>query len=173
VSNFDSLVFILPQVEHLIRKLFSLANNVTFESSSKAVFVEKFNCQRASVNEFYFTMNELLQFTIDNKPSEVNKLVNLIDNHMLVFILYELFDYMEGPRVRDHLSHGELDSEIQNDYFTNQLLFVSASLCVVGQQDLGLNKKFLMYSQHVYNNYEPNFHPISCLKFNAFKLIES
>jgi hypothetical protein len=166
LSSFDRAVLLLPQIEHLIRKLFSLANNFEVDATSlRPKFAEKFDCQRARVDEFYYTMNELLDFSSGN-----NKIMNLIDNEMLIYCIFELFEYLEGPRFRDHVSHGELDSNIDSDFFMNLLLYIGVGLCAVGNAS---NSAFSVFSDYFSMTYEPNFHPISRVKQAAIETIES
>jgi hypothetical protein len=165
LSDFDLMVLILPQLEHLIRKLFSLANNFTYESPIGVTYKENFNCQKASIDEFYFTMNELLEINVTHG----NNLIELIKNDKLLHCLFELFDYLDGPRLRDHLSHGELDSLIDDDYFVNFLLYICVSLCSLEQETCDFYSEF---SSYFFANYEPSFHPISILKMNVCKLVD-
>ena len=127
---FVRMIVLLPEIEHVLRKFYSCANKI-----------EDNSCQIAFTNEFYLTMDDLIA-----SPELVSSL-----DPKLVVLMFDLFNYVDGPRIRDRLSHGEIDSRSIDSYYSD--LVVLVSLALVSSTNL---LDFL--------SYEPNFHPIAVLK---------
>ncbi|CAF0978658.1 unnamed protein product [Brachionus calyciflorus] len=156
LSNFSLLTLVLPELEHLLRKLYSIANNLENLCSVQIAFT----------NEFYLTLDDLLNW-YQISSNRKNYLLDTIDKDLCVLI-FDLFHYQDGPRLRDHLSHGELDFETIDDFYVEILLFISIKLI-----SSNLNTYLGAFSERVSKNYECNFHPIKILKKEIFEIIEN
>ena len=160
-SSFNLMIYILPQLEHILRKLYSLVN------------VSDYDVEIAYTDEFYLTINHLLQLKLGN--NETNYLIRLIGNGKLIFLIFEYLNYLDGPRLRDRLSHGELKpSEVCDEHFLNVLLFTCIQLAKLVIEVDGINEEsaFNDFSNSIYHNYEPTYHPITCLQSELFSLLE-
>lgn len=81
-------------------------------------------------------------------------------------MLLDILLHQEGPRLRDHISHGEVNlCDFPKD-FANHILFISVAFC----QKFWSNKEFAPgvsrfpeISQAV-QSYSSIFHPLSCLR---------
>jgi hypothetical protein len=193
-QNFKMINLMLPQLEHLLRKLYSLTNNTQCfysdqEKKFKVKFVENYVCQIAFKDEFYLTMDDLLNYKIiqdkfkkasDSKlNAENNKLIEFLDDR-LIFLINDLLAFEESPRLRDYISHGQLDASYISDYYMNLLLFICmrvAFACIEIGVDTKIDSRgiqnFCAYSMHVYNEYEANFHPINCLMADFFTYLQA
>ena len=140
-STFDIIILLLPQIEHLLRKLYSLYN---IDSQ----------CQIAKIDEYYLTIDDLLKFE-NPKSGTNNKLVDQLDPQLMLFI-HELFMYEDGPRLRDRASHGELNQREMTRYYADciQLLSVLlASACLNLSQNENLQNLYLFRSKF-YSEFE-------------------
>lgn len=181
VSNFNLIVLLLPQLEHLLRKLYAISDyrshlNTTADNELKINVINNFY-QTAKIDEFYLTIDDLLKprNVSANKNQEINPLINLLNNDRLVYFIFELFMYMDGPRLRDHISHGDLDQISIPDSLFEFLLFVCinlASIDVIKNEDYKDKlKNFIKSSEKICLDYEPRFHPVSSLQHKIFCLI--
>lgn len=151
IDNFSLLNLILPELEHMLRKLYCLANNLS-EYSSVLV---------AHTDVFYLTLDDLLTWKITSSDKK-NFLLNFI-NEKTCAIMLDLFNFIDGPRLRDHLSHGELEVNVE-DFYVNILFYVMIELASENQKT---------YSNWIRESYECNFHPIKVLKNEMLKLYGS
>lgn len=90
----DCVILLLPQLEAGLRLLFTTTNKcpnrlLTAESSA-----------------FYTTFDEMLTKYLDNE--EINELPSVLEEPAMEF-LWDFLNHQEGPRIRDHLSHGEIN----------------------------------------------------------------
>lgn len=151
LDNFSLLNLILPELEHLLRKLYSIANNL-FGSCSAEI---------AHTNEFYLTLDDLLNWKIDSSGKK-NFILNLIDKNLCVIML-DIFNFVDGPRLRDHLSHGELEPNV-DDFYINVLSNIMIELASYNKKN---NFNFKI------DDYECNFHPIKIIKIEILIFFES
>ena len=82
-------------------------------------------------------------------------------------ILLDILTYPEGPRVRDHLSHGEMDISAFPASLANHILCVCAALCLAFTDSCSasLTRMPLMHKIHQDSlAYQSQFHPITQLK---------
>lgn len=140
MTNLARMVILLPEIEHILRKVYSCVNQIEDNSS-----------QIAFTNEFYLTIDDLLASS---------ELISRLDP-LLVVLLLDMFNYVDGPRIRDRVSHGDIDlaSTDTERYYSNVLVFIAISLAS------GSNVQSNMA-------YEPNFHPLAVLKQDLFELID-
>jgi hypothetical protein len=134
-------------------------------------------CQVAKMNEFYLTMDDLLNYYYsNNRPndkenSKRNKLVELLDAG-LVFLLFEIFMYIEGPRIRDRVSHSDLNQIEIQDFYVEIIQFISIQLASMSMPKCNELNKLFEFKSFIYNNYEPSFHPICCFQNEIYNLTE-
>ncbi|KAK7103303.1 hypothetical protein V1264_018232 [Littorina saxatilis] len=96
------LALLLPLLEHCLRRVFATVNScpervLTAESSA-----------------FYTTFSEMLEKTLPDGTT--NKLPGFLTTPCMD-LLQDLLIYPDGPRIRDHVSHGEIDFEAVDDKF--------------------------------------------------------
>lgn len=149
LDNFSLLNLILPELEHMLRKLYSIANSFSGSCSAEI----------AHTSEFYLTLDDLLNWKIGSSGKQ-NSLFDLI-NEKTCIILMDLFNYIDGPRLRDHLSHGELEPNI-DDFYINVLSYL---MIEIASDNKKINSKM--------DTYECNFHPIKITKIEVLRLFES
>ncbi|XP_037987893.1 endoplasmic reticulum membrane-associated RNA degradation protein isoform X2 [Motacilla alba alba] len=111
----DSVILLLPQLEAGLRLLFTTTNKcpnrlLTAESSA-----------------LYTTFDEMLAKHLDNE--EVNQLPVVLEEPAMDF-LWDFLNHQEGPRIRDRLSHGEINLETFPREIANQIVgFAITVLC--------------------------------------------
>ena len=158
-NHFDIIILLLPQIEHILRKLYSLYNRDS-------------QCQIAMVDEYYLTIDDLLMFD-DKKNLKKNILIDKLDPHLILFS-NELFMYEDGPRLRDRASHGELNQREIPKHFADCVQFLSIFLASI-PLDLKNDKNLVeldLFKQKFYSEYDSIHHPISVLKKKVYLLIE-
>uniref|UniRef100_A0A8C8RLC1 ER membrane associated RNA degradation n=1 Tax=Pelusios castaneus TaxID=367368 RepID=A0A8C8RLC1_9SAUR len=109
----DCVILLLPQLETGLRLLFTTVNKcpnrlLTAESSS-----------------LYTTFDEMLAKQLNDK--ELNQLPLILGEPTMEF-LWDFLNHQEGPRVRDHLSHGEINLNEFSREIANQILAFSITL---------------------------------------------
>ncbi|XP_032072595.1 endoplasmic reticulum membrane-associated RNA degradation protein isoform X3 [Thamnophis elegans] len=90
--------------------------------------------------------------------------------------LWDFLNHQEGPRVRDHLSHGEINLNCFPREIANSMLSFSITvLCRFSQDDLASIKEHesLKLLMTCANNYCTKFHPITQLKKQILNCIKS
>ncbi|XP_077638229.1 endoplasmic reticulum membrane-associated RNA degradation protein isoform X2 [Lonchura striata] len=111
----DSVILLIPQLEVGLRVLFTTTNKcpnrlLTAESSA-----------------LYTTFDEMLAKHLDNE--EVNQLPVVLEEPAMDF-LWDFLNHQEGPRIRDRLSHGEINLETFPREIANQIIgFAITILC--------------------------------------------
>ncbi|NWV40151.1 EMARD protein, partial [Grantiella picta] len=159
----DSVILLLPQLEVGLRLLFTTTNKcpnrlLTAESSA-----------------LYTTFDEMLAKHLDNE--EVNQLpVVLEEPAMARDFLWDFLNHQEGPRIRDRLSHGEINLEMFPRDVANQIVgFAITLLCRFSDKDI------LSLTEHMAikplmkcaSCYQSRFHPISRLKKQVLECMKS
>ncbi|ELU04535.1 hypothetical protein CAPTEDRAFT_86473, partial [Capitella teleta] len=90
----DCVLLLLPQLEHVMRRIYATANGCTERVLT------------AESNVLFTTFDEIFSEMLPNGvPNEVRSSIG--DQRMN--LLLDLLTYPEGPRIRDRLSHGECD----------------------------------------------------------------
>lgn len=109
-KRFDfCMVLLLPQLEHGLRRLFACVNN----SPQRVMTAES--------TVLYTTFDEILSPVLPDGSE--NLLRQEIGDEYLEMLL-DVLVHSEGPRIRDHISHGEVDlSEISQD-LANHILCI-------------------------------------------------
>ncbi|XP_070590002.1 endoplasmic reticulum membrane-associated RNA degradation protein isoform X2 [Erythrolamprus reginae] len=157
----DCVIFLLPQMEGGLRVLFTAVNKcpsrlMTAESSS-----------------LYTTFDEILAKQLNNE--EINQLPIVLGESAMEF-LWDFLNHQEGPRIRDHLSHGEINlNHFPREIANSMLLFSITLLCRFSQDDLTSVKEHesLKLLMTCANNYCTKFHPITHLKKQILDCIKS
>ncbi|XP_009071967.1 PREDICTED: endoplasmic reticulum membrane-associated RNA degradation protein, partial [Acanthisitta chloris] len=147
----DCMILLLPQLELGLRLLFTATNKcpnrlLTAESSA-----------------LYTTFDEMLAKHLD---SEVNQLPVVLEEPAMEF-LWDFLNHQEGPRIRDRLSHGEIDLETFPREVANQMVaFAITLLCRFSDEDMSSFKEHMVIKplMNCASCYQSRFHPISRLK---------
>ncbi|XP_019627272.1 PREDICTED: endoplasmic reticulum membrane-associated RNA degradation protein-like [Branchiostoma belcheri] len=109
------LLLLLPQLEHGLRRVFAVVNNCP----------QRMLTAESSV--LYTTFDEILSATLQDGSTNLMS-SELGDSYME--LLLDLLVHPEGPRVRDHASHGELDLATIPAGLANHVLCVSLAFCI-------------------------------------------
>ncbi|XP_020656864.3 endoplasmic reticulum membrane-associated RNA degradation protein isoform X1 [Pogona vitticeps] len=157
----DCVILLLPQLETGLRLLFTTVNKcpsrlMTAESSS-----------------LYTTFDEMLAKQLNNE--EANKLPSLLGESTMEF-LWDFLNHQEGPRVRDHLSHGECDlNDFPREIANSMLAFSLTLLCRFSKDaDVTIKEHIALTSLMASANcYCSQFHPIPRLKKQVLNCIKS
>ncbi|XP_055843325.1 endoplasmic reticulum membrane-associated RNA degradation protein-like [Episyrphus balteatus] len=120
------VMLILPQIELVLRKIYGEANK--FDITAK-------------LNEYYITMNSIFEFSEDNR---------LLDSYMTkgtLHFLYDIFISPFGMRIRDKVSHGEVDLNCLDGKLCSILLYAGLNLLNKNEFPLdGYQSKFHLNS---------------------------
>lgn len=155
----DCIVLLLPQLECSLRVIYATVNN----------------CQEriltAEVTSLYTTLEEILHDCVLDKPNMVLQILG--ENYKEV--LLDLFFYPEGPRIRDRVSHGEVNLSEIPFYLVNFILTVSIALCCkfLPSDNLLLKNEYVQNLHKWICKYMPVFHPVSLLKQKFILLLKS
>lgn len=99
----DCTLLIIPQLENIFRYIF---------------------CSINKQNQRLLTAdNKTLYTTLDDIFDETNGLYDIYNNNYLSLI-HDVFVYISGPRLRDKLSHGEVDFKALDQNVVNVLLII-------------------------------------------------
>ncbi|NWV78170.1 EMARD protein, partial [Dasyornis broadbenti] len=159
----DSVILLLPQLEVGLRLLFTTTNKcpnrlLTAESSA-----------------LYTTFDEMLAKHLDNE--DVNQLpVVLEEPAMASDFLWDFLNHQEGPRVRDRLSHGEINLETFPREVANQIVgFAITLLCRFSDKDMSSLQEHMLIKplMKCASCYQSRFHPISQLKKQVLECMKS
>ncbi len=91
-----ALVLILPELEFLLRWIFAKVN----ECPERVLTAEN--------DAYYTTMSEVLAEKLEDGTP--NQAIDYLGLHLVEYF-YDLFVLPDGPRIRDRISHGEIESE--------------------------------------------------------------
>ncbi|XP_027490006.1 endoplasmic reticulum membrane-associated RNA degradation protein isoform X1 [Corapipo altera] len=157
----DSVILLLPQLEVGLRLLFTTTNKcpnrlLTAESAA-----------------FYTTFDEMLAKHLDN--NEVNQLPVVLEEPAMEF-LWDFLNHQEGPRVRDRLSHGEINLEAFPREVANQIVaFAITLLCRFSDENMFSLKEHTVIKplMNCASCYQSRFHPISRLKKQVLECMKS
>ncbi|NXH84261.1 EMARD protein, partial [Edolisoma coerulescens] len=171
----DSVILLLPQLEVGLRLLFTTTNKcpnrlLTAESSS-----------------LYTTFDEMLAKHLDNE--EVNQLPIVLEEPAMASLenflgwcmfpqdfLWDFLNHQEGPRIRDRLSHGEINLETFPREVANQIVgFAITILCRFSDEDMFSFKEHMVIKplMNCASCYRSQFHPISRLKKQVLECTKS
>ncbi|XP_008122773.1 endoplasmic reticulum membrane-associated RNA degradation protein isoform X3 [Anolis carolinensis] len=157
----DCVILLLPQLESGLRLLFTTVNKcpsrlMTAESSS-----------------LYTTFDEMLAKQFNSE--ETNQLPLLLGEPAMEF-LWDFLNHQEGPRVRDHLSHGENSlNDFPREIANCVLAFSITLLCRFSEDEIGPIKSHTLLEplMNCGSHYCSKFHPATQLKKQILECIRS
>ncbi|NXK92203.1 EMARD protein, partial [Formicarius rufipectus] len=159
----DCVILLLPQLEVGLRLLFTTTN----KCSNRLLTAES--------SALYTTFDEMLAKHLDNE--EVNQLpVVLEEPAMASEFLWDFLNHQEGPRIRDRLSHGEINLEAFPREVANQIVaFAITLLCRFSDEDMFSLKEHVVIKplMNYASCYQSRFHPISRLKQQVLECMKS
>ncbi|XP_055383259.1 endoplasmic reticulum membrane-associated RNA degradation protein-like, partial [Condylostylus longicornis] len=136
------IILLLPQIELTFRLIYFELND--YDVSAK-------------INEYYITMDSIFEHKVPNTSIE-NKLYTEKFNENILKLAYDLFISPNGPRIRDKISHGEIDLNYIDK--NSSVVILTFGLLLLGNH----NKIF----ENFIENYEICFH-INAIFKNNFK----
>ncbi|NXW41068.1 EMARD protein, partial [Nyctiprogne leucopyga] len=149
----DCVILLLPQLEVGLRLLFTTTNK----------------CPNR------FLTAEMLAKHLDNE--EVNQLPTVLEEPAMASeFLWDFLNHQEGPRIRDRLSHGEIDLKAFPREVANQIVaFAITLLCRFSDGDLSVFKEHMVIKplMNCASCYRSRFHPISRLKKQVLECMKS
>ncbi|XP_041353424.1 endoplasmic reticulum membrane-associated RNA degradation protein-like isoform X2 [Gigantopelta aegis] len=150
------LVLLMPQLEHALRRVFAAVNGcpervLTAESST-----------------LYTTFDEILDKFLPS--GEENKMALLVGEPCMD-LLFDLLVYPDGPRVRDRLSHGEVNLYSVPASLVHPVVYLSLFLCHKFIKDSNQNPVTNTAVSKI-SSYHSLFHPIAVLKQQVTRLLE-
>ncbi|KAM3931172.1 endoplasmic reticulum membrane-associated RNA degradation protein isoform 1-T2 [Leptodactylus fuscus] len=157
----DCAIVLLPQLETGLRLFFTIVNEcpdrmLTAESTS-----------------LYTTFDEILAQNLNDGSS--NNFPGTLGESAMEF-LWDILNHQEGPRVRDHLSHGEIELCKFPKQFAIELLDFSILLLHKHlEQDSFDKEDFAVLHPiiDVVGSYQSRFHPITLLQKQVLECCES
>uniref|UniRef100_A0A663E6N3 ER membrane associated RNA degradation n=1 Tax=Aquila chrysaetos chrysaetos TaxID=223781 RepID=A0A663E6N3_AQUCH len=157
----DCVILLLPQLEVGLRLLFTTTNKCPNRLLT------------AEPSALYTTFDEMLAKHLDNE--EVNQLPAVLQEPAMEF-LWDFLNHQEGPRIRDRLSHGEINLEAFPREVANQIVaFAITLLCRFSDEDMVAFKEHMVIKplMNCASCYRSQFHPISRLKKQVLKCMKS
>ncbi|NWH59331.1 EMARD protein, partial [Geococcyx californianus] len=155
----DCVILLLPQLEAGLRLLFTTTNK----------------CPNRLLTAEVKFLSKMLAKHLDNE--EVNQLPAVLEEPAMASeFLWDFLNHQEGPRIRDRLSHGEINLEAFPREVANQIVaFAITLLCKFSDEDMSAFKehmviKPLMKCAHCYRS---QFHPISRLKKQVLECMKN
>lgn len=153
-QNYESLVLILPQLEHAIRRVFvSIHEKLPQEmlmAQSRVLFT---------------TIDIILQSILDN--NEVNQLIKEFGVETISF-LNDIFIHQDGNRIRDKIAHGMIEKV--DSFTTHKLLgiylYLSLKYNIIQKWDFEPFTQCLKY----FSKYQTIYHPKSRFLVEAYEL---
>ncbi|XP_021548822.1 endoplasmic reticulum membrane-associated RNA degradation protein isoform X2 [Neomonachus schauinslandi] len=149
----DCAMLLLTQLETGLRRVFAAVNQCP-----KSLLT-------AESTALYTTFDEILAKHLDD--GKINQLPLFLGEPAMEF-LWDFLNHQEGPRIRDHLSHGEINLPEFPKEAANQLLAFSVVLLLrFTDEDLSaaLKEKAAIKSLvGLAEGYHAHFHPVAQLK---------
>ncbi|XP_074024622.1 endoplasmic reticulum membrane-associated RNA degradation protein [Numenius arquata] len=157
----DCVILLLPQLEVGLRLLFTTTNKCPNRLLT------------AEPSALYTTFDEMLAKHLDNE--EANQLPAVLEEPAMEF-LWDFLNHQEGPRIRDRLSHGEINLEAFPREVANQIVaFAITLLCRFSDEDVFAFKEHVVIKplMNCASCYHSRFHPISRLKKQVLECMKS
>ncbi|XP_054254283.1 endoplasmic reticulum membrane-associated RNA degradation protein [Indicator indicator] len=157
----DCVILLLPQLEVGLRLLFTTTNKCPNRLLT------------AEASALYTTFDEMLAKHLHNE--EVNQLPAVLEEPAMEF-LWDFLNHQEGPRIRDRLSHGEINLETFPREVANQIVaFAITLLCRFSDEDMFAFKEHVVIKplMKCASCYHSRFHPISRLKKQVLECMKS
>ncbi|NWU99212.1 EMARD protein, partial [Upupa epops] len=159
----DCVILLLPQLELGLRLLFTRTNKCPNRLLT------------AEASALYTTFDEMLAKHLDNE--EVNQLPSVLEEPAMASeFLWDFLNHQEGPRIRDRLSHGEINLEALPREVANQIVaFTITLLCRFSDEDVFAFKEHVVIKplMNCASCYRSRFHPISRLKKQVLECMKS
>lgn len=152
------LTLLLPLLEHCLRRVFATVNEcperiMTAESSA-----------------LYTTFTEMLDQTLSDGTT--NKLPDLLSAPCMD-LLQDLLFYPQGPRVRDHVSHGEVDLEQVDQSMVYTFVCVAAHMASSFIPDDAAEVNYFVKDMiEKVKSYRSQFHPVAILQQKFLELLQ-
>ncbi|KAM6279939.1 endoplasmic reticulum membrane-associated RNA degradation protein [Porphyrio hochstetteri] len=156
----DCVILLLPQLEVGLRLLFTTTNKCPNRMLT------------AEPSALYTTFDEMLAKHLDN---EINQLPAVLEEPAMEF-LWDFLNHQEGPRIRDRLSHGEINLKAFPRKVANQIVaFAITLLCRFSDEDVFAFKEHMVIKplMNCASCYRAQFHPISRLKKQVLECMKS
>ncbi|NXI65734.1 EMARD protein, partial [Anseranas semipalmata] len=159
----DCVILLLPQLEVGLRLLFTTSNKCPNRLLT------------AEPSALYTTFDEMLTKHLDNE--EINQLPLVLEEPAMASeFLWDFLNHQEGPRIRDHLSHGEINLKAFSREMANQIVAFAITLLY-----RFLDEEMVSFKEHVVikplmncaSCYHSRFHPISRLKKQVLECVKS
>ena len=144
---FEAALLALPELELLLRVAFAEANGCPERTLT------------AESDALYTTMTEVLDRRLGEEGKEKNKLVTEMQPRLLSLLL-DLFVMPEGPRIRDRISHGEIETATEASEMRNWAVAVAVAFGAVCEH---LQKSERRPFHDVLAIARPMFHPCALL----------
>ncbi|NWQ74338.1 EMARD protein, partial [Columbina picui] len=158
----DCVILLLPQLETGLRLLFTTTNNCPNRLLTAEVkFLSKVD------------YDLMLAKHLDNE--ELNQLPAVLEEPAMEF-LWDFLNHQEGPRVRDRLSHGEINLKAFPREVANQIVaFAITLVCRFSDEDMFAFKEHMVIKplMNCASCYRSQFHPISRLKKQVLECTKS
>ncbi|NXX01048.1 EMARD protein, partial [Larus smithsonianus] len=146
----DCVILLLPQLEVGLRLLFTTTNK----------------CPNRLLTAEVKFLSKMLAKHLDNE--EVNQLPAVLEEPTMASeFLWDFLNHQEGPRIRDRLSHGEINLEAFPRKVANQIVALAITLlCRFSDEDMFAFKEHMVIKplMNCASCYRSRFHPISRLK---------
>ncbi|NWZ53707.1 EMARD protein, partial [Haliaeetus albicilla] len=160
----DCVILLLPQLEVGLRLLFTTTNKCPNRLLTAEVkFLSKVN------------YDIMLAKRLDNE--EVNQLPAVLQEPAMASeFLWDFLNHQEGPRIRDRLSHGEINLQAFPREAANQIVaFAITLLCRFSDEDMFAFKEHMVIKplMNCASCYRSQFHPISRLKKQVLECMKS
>jgi hypothetical protein len=145
---FHFLVSIFPLMEHSIRRIYVCSNEV----EDRLITAEK--------DALYTTLDILLETRQGDQNKIFNELGPVVSN-----FLFDIFIWTDsGIRIRDHVSHGNVNPFAIPHNVADRVLVIALALCnkyAIGDQEF--TNTIASVEQFMNSQYEPLYHPKSVL----------
>ncbi|NXJ93065.1 EMARD protein, partial [Corythaixoides concolor] len=160
----DCVILLLPQLEVGLRLLFTTTNKCPSRLLTAEVkFLSKVN------------YDLMLAKHLDNE--EINQLPAVLEEPAMASeFLWDFLNHQEGPRIRDRLSHGEINLEAFPREAANQIVaFAIILLCRFSDENMFAFKEHMVIKPLLNRAscYRSQFHPISRLKKQVLECMQS
>uniref|UniRef100_A0A131YZR5 Endoplasmic reticulum membrane-associated RNA degradation protein n=1 Tax=Rhipicephalus appendiculatus TaxID=34631 RepID=A0A131YZR5_RHIAP len=145
----ECLTLALPQLECVLRVLYAKVNDCSHRLLT------------AEMSTLYTTMDEVLAKEMESGSTNAVREA-LGDVHFEMFL--DIFSYLEGPRLRDKVSHGEADLNTVSQGLLHHVLHLTALTCST-EQPLGkdIESGYIEVLRKVLKGYRAHFHPTQLL----------
>ncbi|NXW94258.1 EMARD protein, partial [Alopecoenas beccarii] len=165
----DCVILLLPQLEAGLRLVFTTTNNCPNRLLTAEVkFLSKVN------------YDLILAKHLDNE--ELNQLPAVLEEPAMASILkgseflWDFLNHQEGPRIRDRLSHGEINLKAFPREVANQIVaFAITLVCRFSDEDVFAFKEHMVIKplMNCASCYRSRFHPVSRLKKQVLECMKS